>query len=315
VTWNLEVDIDLAGESFELVKALTEFFVEDIEDIQFKVARQQDFKEEILAKENLIWQSETLLQLQSLFHQQWSADTSLGVGLGLHGYGDFDYSPYPEIYFFGSQHPMRTEYRTRRISEATLDFGNHKAYQGRNKLPVSQRCLDTVLVTQALEYLCKQTQPKNLYLLNEECVSIPWNYHFIFHNHPMGYIEDVAEIVRFMLYGGDERYRDARRDYEPGLSDYAPMMFCKRIPEHIDALKRFIAYHSERIKSQGLPKTFSQEQLESAVLQVFENEKPGEKPLFDFFFVDEGLGVYSKPLLHYCEELYLALIEQLSAVS
>jgi hypothetical protein len=315
MTWNLEVDIDLTGKSFELVKALIEFFVEDLKSIQFEVSRQQGVGEEILAKENLIWQSDTLLQLQNLFDRQWSADTSFSVGLGLHGYGDFDYNPYPAIYFFGLQHPMRTEYRSRRMSEATLDFGNYKAYQGRNKLPVSQRCLDTVLISQALEYLCKQTQPKNLYLQNEECASIPWNYHFIFHNHPIGYIEDIAEIVRIMLHGGDKRYIDARRNYEPGLSDKLTMLFCKRIPKHIEALKQFVSYHGSSLEAQGIPEIFSQEQLEEALLKVFDDDKPGEEPVLDFFFVGDGLGIYSKPLLEkYCEQLYLCLIEQLSTV-
>ena len=313
MTWNLEVDVDLAGEQFGLLKALIEFFAEDLEDIQFKISRRQNFNEEILVEENLIWHTDSLSQLQSLFLQPKPADTSVTIGLGLHGYGDFDYNPYPEICFFGSQHPMKTEYRTRRMSDVTLSFGNYKAYQGRNTLPVSQRCLDTDLITDVLKYICEQTQPENLYLLNEENVSIPWNYHFIFHRHPIGYIEDVAEIIQFMLHGGDQRYTDARQNYEPGLSDNASMMFCKRVPKHIDALKQFISYNGSRLEAQGMPKIFSQEQLESALSKVFEDDKLDEEPVLDFFLVGEGLGIYSKPLLNYCEQLYLSLIEQLNA--
>ena len=123
MTWNLEVDIDLAGEPFELVKALIECFANDLRNIRFEVARGLVFDEKILAKENLIWQSDTLSQLHSLFQQQWATDISIVIGLGLHGYGDFDYNPYPEIVFYGSQHLMRTEYAysSRRTSEATID--------------------------------------------------------------------------------------------------------------------------------------------------------------------------------------------------
>jgi hypothetical protein len=313
MTWDLNTLIDFSGHPFECLKSLIDFFEPDLENFQYEVyqVRRDGWpKEGTLESGDLIWQSGTLSELEKLFEKYpLTADTYtyMSIGLGLYGYGDFDYSPYPEVHFCSI--PQRRGITAMgQEGDAILTFGNHNAYKGENVLPKSGRSLDRDFVVEILKYLCQTIQPKNLYLLSEQQVYIPWNYHFIFHNTPQGYLQDLADVIQLVLHGGDERYTDGRHSYESGVSDDFGMDFCSRKHEHIKFLQEFILKHGTRLEQKGLPNTLTREDLEDSVLDAC-GLGSEENPLMDFFFVGEGLGVYSKPLLkRYCEYIFMALM-------
>jgi hypothetical protein len=311
MTWDLDTLIDLSGSRFECIKALINFFEVDLRSIQYEVIIGEYPNKKILESENLTWDLSILSKLEALLNRYPEyADTYdyMSIGLGLHGYGELgNYSPYPEIFFKRSAH-TKGIYAVGQEGDATLLFGNHNAYRSESVLPKSGRLLDRDFVTQTLIHLCEKIQPKNLYLLSEEQVYIPWNYHFIFHNNLDGYAQDIADIIRLMLHGG-EGYADGRHDYKAGVSDHPTMAFCKRSSESIEILKEFVLEHGARIEQNGLPQTLSRELVEDALLEI--PTIPGEDadPSMDFFFVGEGLGIYTQPLLkRYLDLIFLALM-------
>jgi hypothetical protein len=314
MTWNLDTFIDFSGHPFECIEALTNFFELDLENIQYEVyqvGRDGWPKEETLDSGNLIWQPRTLLELERLFERYpASADTYtyLSVGLGLYGYGEFGgYSPYPEMCFYSI--PQRKSVPV--ISDAILTFGNHNAYKGKSVLPKSGRCLDRDFIIEILKHICQVIQPKNLYLLSEEQMYIPWNYHFIFHNELKGYAQDLADNIQLVLHGG-KCYGDGRNFYQVGISDDPGMTFCKRNRGHIEALQNFMLKYGTQLERKGIPATFTREYMEESLLDAFSIAEEGD-PLMDFFFVGEGLGIYAKPLLNrYCESIFLSLISGLT---
>jgi hypothetical protein len=314
MSWDLTTLIDFSGDRFECIKALISFFEPDLRSIQFEVVREINYEDEILDAGDLVWNSSTLSKLVSLFNQYpESADTYryISVGLGLHGYGDFDYSPYPEI-SFKSNTQRRGIRAVGQEGDAVLLFGNHKTYKDKNVLPKSGRILDMDLVVQTLKHICQTIQPKNLYLLSEEQIYVPWNYHFIFHNELKGYAQDLADVIQLVLHGGDERYIDGRHGYEVGVSDDFGMTFCRRNRGHIETLQNFMLKYGTQLERKGLPTTFSREYMEESLLDSSSIADEGDS-LMDFFFVGEGLGIYAKPLINrYCESIFLSLISGLT---
>jgi hypothetical protein len=223
-------------------------------------------------------------------------DRAFHITVTLSGEGDLDYFPQPEIYLFGPRHPGTSRYRRR--SDAVIGFGNRKAFRGHNTLP-SGRILDEEFVVQLLKQVCQCSQPLSLYLINEECVSIPLNYHFVFHNNLKGFARDLDEIVRIILHGG-KGFGDARDDYKSPLAEEPTMLFCKRSGDYLVSLKEFITVHGSRLEVMGMPDSLERNCIEDALL-ASDN--------LEFFFADEGLGIYSKPLMaSYCEDLYLEVM-------
>ena len=311
MTWDLDTLIDLSGSRFECIKALINFFEVDLRSIQYEVIIGEYPNKKILERENLTWDLSTLSKLEALLNRYPEyADTYdyMSIGLGLNGYGELgNYSPYPEIFFKRSAH-TKGIYAVGQEGDATLLFGNHNAYRSESVLPKSGRLLDRDFVTQTLIHLCEKIQPKNLYLLSEEQVHIPWNYHFIFHNSLDGYAQDIADIIRLMLHGG-EGYADGRHDYKAGVSDHPTMAFCKRSSESIEILREFVLEHGARIEQNGLPQTLSRELVEDALLEIPTIPGESDDPSMDFFFVGEGLGIYTQPLLkRYLDLIFIGLM-------
>jgi hypothetical protein len=309
MTWNLDTLIDFSGYPFECVKVLTDFFESDLENIQYEVITGRWSDEKTLEKGELVWHPNTLFDLENLLHPYLQSDNYryITVGLGLHGYGDFSYSPYPEIAFY-SQSQREGGESVGQKGDAVLMFGNHNAYRIESVLPKSGRLLDRNFIVETLKHICLQIQPKNLYLLSEEQVYIPWNYHFIFHSSLDGYAQDLSDIIRLVLHGG-EGYVDGRHYYKAGVSDNPGMTFCKRTSESIKILQEVVLKHGTRIEQNGLPQTLPRELVEDALLEI--PTIPGEDadPSMDFFFVGEGLGIYTQPLLkRYLDLIFLALM-------
>jgi hypothetical protein len=314
MSWYLDTQIDFSGHPFECVKALTDFFEADLENIQYKVTTGTWPNKKTRLEGELSWYSNTLLELEQLLNPYFISDDYrfITVGLGLYGYGEFGgYSPYPEIQF-ESQSQRQSRESVGRESDAVLMFANYKAYNNNYVFPKSKRTIDMDLVCQTLKYICQTIQPKNLYLLNSEQVYVPWNYHFIFHNELKGYADDLADVIQLVLHGGDERYSDGRHDYEVGISDNFGMTFCKRNRGHVEDLQNFMLKYGTQLERKGLPTTFTREYMEESLLDAFSIAEEGD-PLMDFFFVGEGLGIHAKPLLNrYCESIFLSLISGLT---
>jgi hypothetical protein len=314
MSWDLTTMIDLSGDRFEFIKTLIDFFDSDLENIQYEVILGWLPNEQILEKGNISWDINVLSIIENLLNQYSRHDNTyrcINIGLGLYGYGELGgYSPYPEISFKSSAYGKGVY--GGQESDAVLLFGNHKAYRGESSLPKSGRFLDRNFVTETLKYICQKIKPKNLYLLSEEHVYIPWNYHFIFHNSPQGYAQDLADIIQLVLQGGDERYVDDRRNYNAGVSENFGMTFCKRNRGHIKVLQDYMLDCGSEIEKQGLLfQVLSEELIEDALLEI--PTIPGEDadPSMDFFFVGDGLGVYAQPLLdRYLDLFFLALMSR-----
>jgi hypothetical protein len=315
MTWDLTTLIDFSEDRFECVKALINFFGVDLRSVQYEVVQKINlYDDKTIDKGNLAWNEDTLSIIESLLNQypeHTGTYKYISIGLGLHGYGELGgYSPYPEVSFKSNAH-SKSIYIGQE-SDAVLLFGNHKAFRSESSLPRSGRFLDRNFVIETLKYICQKIKPKNLYLLSEEHVYIPWNYHFIFHDSPQGYAQDLADVIQLVLHGGDERYIDDRRNYKAGVSDNPGMTFCKRNRGHIETLQNFLLKYGTQLEQKGIPTTFTREYLEEAVLDACSISEEGD-PVMDFFFVGEGLGVYAQPLLdRYCEFIFLSLISGLT---
>jgi hypothetical protein len=308
MSWNLEVDIDLSGQFLDFLESVFNFFSSDIRNVKLIVNRGGWPFGQDLIEQDIGWSSTTLDQISALIDNYSRTDTRTYIGIGLLGCNNFDFSPYPEIYFYGSEDFINRE----SSCEITFDLGNHKVYQGRNQLPNSERFLDTSFVQKVLEHVCYEVQPRNLYLINEQRANIPWNHHFVFHNSPEGYAQDLCDLIQLGLHGGDERYTDSRRNYQASVSPSQKMMFGRRDPDHIETLQKFLFTYGTQLERKGLPTTFTREYLEESVLDACSIAEEGD-PLMDFFFVGEGLGVYAQPLLNrYCESIFLSLISGLT---
>jgi hypothetical protein len=317
MSWYLDTRIDFSGHPFECVKALTDFFEADLENIQYKVLTGRWSDEKILLEGELIWHPNTLFELEQLLKPYFISDNYrfITVGLGLYGYGEFGgYSPYPEIQFVSQSQRIGREL-VGKESDAVLMFGPYQAYktyEGKNNyvLPKSKRTIDMDLITLTLKHICQTIQPKNLYLLSEQQIYIPWNYHFIFHNELKEYAQDLADTIQLVLHGGDERYVDGRRDYEVGVSDNPGMTFCRRTLGHMKVLQDYMLECGTQIEKQGIPETLSRELIEDALLETSTILDEGE-PMMDFFFVGNGLGVYTQPLINrYLDLFFLALMSR-----
>jgi hypothetical protein len=315
MTWDLETIINFSGEPFECLEALIDFYEMDLENIQLEAYQGRWPNGRILAQyhddDSLSWGSNSLDELEEIFNQYLQIpDIEIAVGLGLHGYGDYQYSPYPEFAYHGFS---RDNYSSvRQAHNAMLLFGNHNAYRGQNRLPKSGRFIDTDLVVQTLEHVCRQAQPKDVYVLSQQQVCIPWSYHFIFHNTLDGYLQDLKNTLQLTIHGGDNRYPDVRDTYESGLIEDNPelmyLLYGGRKQEHIEFLQDFMRKYGIQLEEKGLPQTLTREDLEDTILDTLAWGND-EHPLMDFFFVGEGLGMYGKPLFPgYCEYFFMNLI-------
>lgn len=301
MSWDLEADVDLSGDGFSLIVAFSEALVPDIKRVTFEVTR-GDWPIEVLAKESYVWDSDTLKVLKRLCANGPVDDQTIHIMFTMCGeYDNWDYAPWPEVYLSGPR-DYDANYRRRR-RDAMLYFGNRKAFQGNNTL-ASGRILDEAFVIQVLEQVCRRVQPQALYLLNEESVSIPLNYHFVFHRTLAGYASDIAEIVQVMLHGG-KTFQDGRRNYEQALFAERTMLFCKRGGEYLAFIKQFLAVLAPQLEERGVPDDLNLNLVGDALLACED---------LDFFFTpNDGLGIYSKPLLStYCENLYLEIMYRLN---
>jgi hypothetical protein len=83
------------------------------------------------------------------------------------------------------------------------------------------------------------------------------------------------------------------------------MLFCKRGGEYLTSIKQFMAAQAPRLEERGVPDDLNRKLVEDALLACED---------LDFFFTpNNGLGIYSKPLLSsYCEDLYIELMYRLN---
>jgi hypothetical protein len=317
MSWYLDTLIDFSGHPFECVKTLTDFFEADLNNIQYTVTTGSWPDDKTLLEGELVWSPNTLSELEQLLKPYFISDNYrfISVGLGLYGYGEFGgYSPYPEIQFESQSQRIVSELAGNE-SDAVLMFGPYQAYKtykGEDNyvLPKSGRTIDMNLVVQTLEHICQTIQPKNLYLLSEQQIYIPWNYHFIFHNDLEGYAQDLADTIQLVLHGGNDQYIDGRRDYEVGVSDNPGMTFCRRNREHMKVLQDYMLECGTQIEQQEIPETLSRELIEDALLETSTILDEG-KLMMDFFFVGNGLGVYTQPLINrYLDLFFLALMSR-----
>jgi hypothetical protein len=165
--------------------------------------------------------------------------------------------------------------------------------------------MDELFVVELLIQVSRLVNPKALFLHSEQAVSLPINYHFVYHNSLDGYLEDMAEIARLWLSGG-EGYGDGRAGYPPASTDERgeTMMFAGRSGEWLATAKRFLAAKIPRLVERGLPERLTRPFMDDALRASTD---------LGYYYHESGLGVYAlPPLEQYCEDPYFEMIERLA---
>ncbi|WP_428267918.1 hypothetical protein [Haliangium sp.] len=301
MTWAIEADVDVSPDGYgSLCRTLAEVFASDLACIVIDVTR-GDWPIEEVASQTFAGGDIPDGWLSFLYEHLASTHT-VRVRFALHGAGALEYRPDPEIRLYGDD--LAGDGNHRRRTPVVLGFGNRKAWRGNAELPSGLNLGEDLLV-QTLRAVCSRVRPRSLYLVNEEQVSIPFNDHFVFHSEPSAYLRDLEDIVQLCLHGGDGRYRDARARYEPALHSGAKLMFCKRQGDYLESVLQFLAAKLPQLEARGLPEAVDFSLLEPALLANQDS---------DFFFVEDGVGVYHVPLFQgYVEAVYFELAEALLA--
>ncbi len=214
------------------------------------------------------------------------------------------------VYIFGSAHVGFAQYRRR--YPMVIDFDNRQRWKkGRDNL-ITGEPADEDFIIRWLTAICDLAQPKSLYVVNEESVSIPFNYHLVYHNTCQGHVDDLREIARLALYGG-RGYNDRRDHYQPLLDIHdESMLFCRRAGMRLDDLKYELSDRRDLLKqlAHGLP--VPDDIVETALLQTHRTEPMDTKQGFGFvcrpFLRDYGEYFYWH-MLHLLERSQLSALE------
>lgn len=205
------------------------------------------------------------------------------------------------LYLFGSRH-VGLEHA--RQSDASIYFCNRQRYKGSDK-SITGEVVDEHYLVRLLSRICDQAAPRSLYVDNEEGSRVPFNYHMVYHNSYDGFREDLREIARVSLWGGQGYYTDDRDTYEPLLSpDVNPMLFCRRRDTRLSDLTGFLR---ERI---GLLEAIAQDRIEIP-------EEVIDTAVFNSHRIEpmdtsRGFGIVGQPFLRdYCEYFYLHILDAL----
>jgi hypothetical protein len=136
-----------------------------------------------------------------------------------------------------------------------------------------------------------------------ESCSIPINEHFIYHSNISGFVDDMYDVIRLFLHGGQGYYNDQRSTYEAALFHDNQLLFGARRGEYLEVFRGYMLDRLSRLEKLG-PLKIDRDILEDAVLR--------SGLVTDFFFDENGLGVYAKPLLgKYLDGFFIELIDAL----
>lgn len=308
MSWALEADVDLvkSEEAVDLAMTFLSVFGESVQRLRLEAVEGGWGMDGVTISkdtfEGLAGVSPALSEYCKGLLINRNRRVEIDIGLAVEVYDQA--WPQPAIRIFGPEHLAMS---IRRMPDAALTFGNRQAYRGNTRLS-SGSLLTEQFVIDALKSVCHAISPKSVFLHCEQMVSFPIDYHFVYHRSLEGFAEDVAEIVRLSLHGG-EGYRDGRRSYPAAVSDVKgeAMMFGRRRGEWLSMVKRFLDAKCSRLEKAGMPTTFSFEFMTDVLKQSAD---------VGFFYTDDGLGVYGLPLLSgYCEGFYFGIMEKLSPVT
>jgi len=307
MSWELEADVnldDLPTESPDLVAAFVDAFGGGgIRSVSLEVAEGQWHADAApVAQDSLDGVTDLAQILPTYCGELLTGNKRVEIDLNL-DVEEFDQAiPRPGVTIFAPRNPGRT---TRRRADAVLTFGNRLAYTGNTRLG-NGMVLTERFVMEAMKSVCRDVRPTSLYLLCEEGVSFPIDYHFIYHHTLEGFADDLRETLRLARHGG-KGYHDGRRYLDAALSDRKgnTMMFAKRSGEWLTAAKRFIQQRALILEQQGVPQTLSREFMDDVL---------GQCEDLDWFYTDAGLGVYAlPPIVAYCEDPFFEIMERLVA--
>jgi hypothetical protein len=302
MSWELEADVDLAKQedAYSLVMAFLSVFGENVRTLHIE-AVESGWGGPKLSEDTVEGLTDFSQALSKYCTGLLINNNVVEIDIKL-AVESYEWAiPRPAIQLYAPANPGRT---TRRRSDAVLTFGNRQSYMGATRL-INGDVLTEQFVIDALKSVSKTVSPKSLFLHSEEAVSFPIDYHFIYHRSLKGFAEDLAEIARISKYGG-EGYQDGRRFYPAALSDIngETMMFGKRRGEWLSKLKLFLQQRIPDLEAIGIPTTFSADFMDDVLVQCEDIE---------FFFTNNGLGVYGLPLLSgYCEDPYIEIMGRLA---
>ena len=222
---------------------------------------------------------------------------SLGVGID-------DTEPHfrpISVYVFGTKHIGLSG--ARRRCDAMIDFGNRKRFAGQDRL-ITGELADEELLIRWLTQLCDKAQPRSLFVGAEETVSIPLNYHMVYHDSAAQYHDDLIEIAQLSLHGGG-CYDDGRSQYDALIAgDCNPMLFAKRHGARLQQLLASLLDNKPVLEALLDGLEIPDQLIEEVVMDDYESMQVMD--------TKNGLGVSSLPFLHdYCEYVYLELLNRL----
>ena len=205
------------------------------------------------------------------------------------------------LYLFGTKHTGLSQYRRR--ADAMLDFGNRQRWKGDEKLITGEPACEDLLC-HWLTIICDAARPKSLYVVPEEDVSVPLNYHMVYHSCSQGHVDDLRDLAQLALKGGYD-YRDGRRKYEALLASTGEsMLFCRRAGGRLDDLKNELRERRPILEKLLDGLEVPDEIVETAALGSTRIEPMDTKT---------GLGIIAEPFLrYYSENFYLHMLHLLA---
>ena len=201
------------------------------------------------------------------------------------------------VYIFGSAHAGLSDYRRR--YPMAIDFCNRQRWKGNDNL-ITGEPADEQFVLRWLTEICELSRPRSLYVIPEESVNIPFNYHLVYHNSATGHAEDLRELARLALKGG-RGYDDARWDYQPLLDIPGEnILFCRRAGGRLDDLKNELRDRRAILENLLDGLEVPDQIVETAALSSNRIEPMDTKT---------GLGIIAEPFLrYYSENFYLHML-------
>ncbi|MCG8422690.1 MAG: hypothetical protein MJE77_32640, partial [Proteobacteria bacterium] len=237
MSWDLNVDIDLDqfGDATRLLSAMIKSSRPFLGELKcHERGPGLDVRNPVLAEHQLSPMEDHTLFFAKRVEQIINADQCLELELWIELERSERLLTPVYVYIFGSAHAGLSDYRRR--YPVNIDFCNRQRWKGNDNL-ITGEPADEQFVLRWLTEICELSRPRSLYVIPEESVNIPFNYHMVYHNHAAGHADDLRELARLALKGG-RGYDDARWDYQPLLDIPGEnILFCRRAGGRLDDLK------------------------------------------------------------------------------
>jgi hypothetical protein len=284
---NIIAEIKILYDPIKLIDAFIHCFAPDIKAVSLRIEADEAGSREVIFSNIYTWQSDLVsILIEQYLEHHWLPKIILTFGIQLSSQGqDWESLPSPQLLVVNSFEEK----------SATLDF-DHSSYYNAHQLHLaSGRTLETGIILEALQHICREIQPESLYVLNQWLDPSPWNCPFIYYDSSQQYLQDLIKLGH------------AWEDFQQGK---IAVLFRGQNPEQTAILHEFLADHSLVFRmAQHFPK-ISTEHL--AAIWQKDQRRSGALSNFNTFMTEVGIGLFTNHLCdEYCNQPYLALLKYL----